>query len=117
MRHVSRKLRQHGFFVLVIALAVSIAPVALADPLDDAKTAGYVGEKRNGMLGLVDSNAPSSVKALVESVNAKRKDAYAEIAKKNGTSLVAVSALAGKKAIEKTATGNYIEGPNGWEKK
>jgi len=114
MRHVSRKLRQHGFFVLVIALAVSIAPVALADPLDDAKTAGYVGEKRNGMLGLVDSNAPSSVKALVESVNAKRKDAYA---KKNGTSLVAVSALAGKKAIEKTATGNYIEGPNGWEKK
>jgi len=117
MRRLGDRLRRHGLFVLVLALAFAIAPAAIADPLDDAKASGYVGEKRNGMLGLVDSNAPASVQSLVNSVNAKRKEAYEAIAKKNGTSLAAVAALAGEKAIEKTAKGHYVEGPNGWQKK
>jgi uncharacterized protein YdbL (DUF1318 family) len=86
--------------------------------LDDAKAAGYIGEQRNGMLGLVQSNAPAAVKALVESVNAKRKDAYASIAAKNGTSVEAVASLAGAKAIEKTLPGNYVQNSSGgWDKK
>jgi hypothetical protein len=38
---------------------------------------------------------------------------YKGIAKKNGTALSAVEALAGKKSIEKTAPGQFIMQPNG----
>ena len=100
------------------ALALLIAPAAHADTLDDAKAAGYVGERIDGMLGLVKSDAPADIKALVESVNAKRKQSYASIAKKNGTTVEAVAALAGKKAIAKTAPGNFIQDASGrWVKK
>lgn len=118
MTNPGHRLRRYGIAALAITFLVSSAAAASADSLDDAKSAGYIGEQRNGMLGLVDSKAPSDVKALVETVNAKRKDAYAAIAKKNGTSLSTVAALAGEKAIEKTRPGNYIQNAaGGWEKK
>jgi uncharacterized protein YdbL (DUF1318 family) len=118
MTNLSHRRRSHGIVAIAIVFALFLAPAAYADPLDNAKSAGYVGEQRNGLLGLVDSNAPGDVKALVDSVNAKRKDAYAAIAKKNGTSLASVAALAGEKAIAKTSPGNYIQNSSGgWEKK
>jgi len=118
MTNPSRRLRSYGLVAVAFAILMSFAPAAAADPLGDAKSAGYVGEKRNGMLGLVESNAPADVKALVESVNAKRKQAYANIAKKNATSLASVAALAGEKAIAKTNPGNYVQTSSGdWKKK
>jgi len=91
------------------ALALLIAPAAHADALDDAKAAGYVGERIDGMLGLVKPDAPAEVKELVESVNARRRASYASIAKKNGTTLEAVAALAGEKAIAMTKPGNFVQ--------
>jgi uncharacterized protein YdbL (DUF1318 family) len=103
---------------VVAALALVIAPAAQADPLDDAKAAGYVGEQIDGMLGLVKPDAPAAVKQLVESVNAKRKASYANIAKKNGTTLQAVAKLAGEKAIGMTKPGNFVQDASGrWVKK
>jgi uncharacterized protein YdbL (DUF1318 family) len=100
------------------ALALLIGSPAHADSLDDAKSAGYVGERIDGLLGLVKPDAPAAVKDLVKSVNAKRMQSYASIAKKNGTTLQAVAALAGKKAIEKTAPGNFIQDSRGnWVRK
>ena len=100
------------------ALALLIAPAAHAISLDDAKAAGYVGERTDGMLGLVKSDAPATVKELVGSVNARRKQSYASIAKKNGTTFEAVASLAGKKAIAKTKPGNFIQDASGkWVKK
>jgi len=118
MTNPGHRLRNYGIVALAAAFLLSFASVAHADALDDAKSAGYIGEQRNGMLGLVDPNAPADVKALVESVNAKRKDAYVAIAKKNGTSLASVAALAGEKAISMTKPGNYVQNSSGgWEKK
>jgi len=100
------------------ALALLLAPAAYADALDDAKASGTIGERNDGTLGFVTSDAPAEVKELVRSINAKRKQRYAEIAKKNGTTPEAVAALAGKKAIEKTRPGNYIQTAGGaWAKK
>jgi len=100
------------------ALALLIAPAAHADSLDDAKAAGYVGERTDGMLGLVKRDAPAPVKELVASVNARRKQSYESIAKKNGTTVAAVASLAGKKAIAKTKPGNFIQDASGsWVKK
>ena len=100
------------------ALALLVAPAAYGDTLDDAKAAGYVGERIDGMLGLARSDAPADVKALVQSVNTKRREGYASIAKKNGTAPEAVAALAGKKLIAETRPGNYVQNAGGqWVKK
>ena len=120
MARPARERRNLRAFALAVTAALSllIAAAAHADPLDDAKASGTVGERTDGMLGLVKADAPADVQALVQSVNAKRKQSYASIAKKNGTTPQAVALLAGQKAIEKTAPGNFIQDASGrWVKK
>jgi uncharacterized protein YdbL (DUF1318 family) len=113
-----RRSRRAAALAAAVALVLLIAPAAQAADLDSAKAAGQIGEQRDGLLGLVKADAPADVKALVASVNAKRKEAYAKIAKKNGTTPAAVAALAGEKAIAKTAPGHYIQNASGaWVKK
>lgn len=111
---------KHGFKYPLILLLVALFDVstAWALSLDEAKDAGLVGEQRNGYLGIVVSGPSAQVKSLVEDINSKRRDVYQQIAQRNGTSLEAVTALAGKKAIEKTSAGNYVQGTDdGWYKK
>ncbi len=93
-----------------------IAQPAYSIDLATAKNQGLVGETPSGYLDTVKSPSPE-VKALVESINAKRKQKYQEIAKRNNTSLQAVEQLAGKKAIEKSAPGSYIKLGGSWQKK
>ena len=116
---VREQRRLHWLSLAAIAALLFVIPsAAWADGLGDAKAAGWVGEQADGMLGIVDSSAPASVKALVQSVNSKRIDGYAEIAKKNGTSPAAVAALAGQRNIDRTQTGHYIKpSGGGWQKK
>lgn len=94
---------------------VAVQPL-LALTLDDAKAKGLVGEKSNGYLGLV-SPGSGEAQALMTDVNQKRRQAYEEIARRNGTSVTAVETLAGEKAVQNTSSGNFIEGPGGWIKK
>jgi len=102
--------------VIVILAAVVGAPMsAHALSLDEAKGKGLVGERSSGYLGAV-SGEPE-VHALVREINEKRRQAYEEIAKKNGAHLAAVETLAGQKAIQNTKPGHHVEGPNGWMKK
>lgn len=109
------------FRIVVLLAAVAVICVGSAIPafaisLEDAKTKGLVGEKPSGYLGAV-SGGNSDVQSLIEEVNHKRRQAYEEIAKRNGTQLTAVETLAGEKAIQNTKPGNFIEGPGGWTKK
>ena len=94
--------------------AVPVAVLALS--LEEAKTRGLVGEKRNGYLGAVN---PSSQEAqvVVNEINQKRRQAYEEIASRNKTPLATVEALAGEKAIQNTKPGYFVEGPGGWTTK
>lgn len=50
-------------------------------------------------------------------VNQKRRQAYEEIARRNRTSMNAVEALAGEKAVRNAKPGNVVEGSGGWVKK
>jgi uncharacterized protein YdbL (DUF1318 family) len=93
--------------LLVFALLAVPAGVALADPLADAKRAGSVGERPDGYLGVV-GNASAEVTALVQDINGKRRQKYGAIAKKNGTSVDAVAALAGAKLVQNAAPGEYV---------
>lgn len=89
---------------------------AMALELDDAKARGLVGEQPDGYLGVVQDTA--EVRTLVTDINAKRRAEYQRIATANNVGLADVEKLAGGKAIEKTAAGNYVRGADGaWRKK
>lgn len=99
---------------LIAAMTASVTAFSLE--LDAAKAGGLVGEQPSGYLAAVGTPTPE-VTALVNDINAKRKTAYQDIARRNGTALDAVEQLAGKKAIEKTPTGQYVRLPSGeWAK-
>ena len=105
------------------ALIVMLAGLGWSAPswaisLQDAKAQGLVGEQPDGYLGLVKGNASADVKAMMNDINAQRKQEYQRIAKRNNTKLDVVEALAGKKAIERTPSGQYVKLPSGqWAKK
>ena len=97
-------------------LLLACSTLAMALDLDGAKSQGLVGEQPNGYLGVVKAT-PEAVE-LASDINAKRRAAYDAIAKKNGATLDQVAALAGQKAIEKTAPGAYVRSADGqWVKK
>lgn len=102
---------------ILVVFFLLVSSVVFAADLQGAKSQGLIGEQLNGYLGVVASSVSGEVKALVADVNSKRKKKYQSIAKENGTSLDTVELLAGKKAIEKTVSGNYIQSATGWKKK
>lgn len=102
--------------VCVAILWTAVASSAFALSLDEAKANGLVGERTNGYLGTVNPSN-TDAKALTDEVNQKRRQAYEDIARRNGTNLQAVERLAGEKAIQNTKPGNFVEGPGGWIKK
>jgi uncharacterized protein YdbL (DUF1318 family) len=100
------------------ALIVLGANAASAVNLDDAKSAGKIGEGVDGYVHLVDKNAPADVKALVKEVNEKRRAKYASIAKKRGAPVEEVAALMGAKLVERAPAGEHVLDSNGkWRKK
>ncbi len=103
---------------LLFALGLALAPaVAQASPLDDAKAAGWVGERPNGYLGVVPG-APASAEALVSDINAKRKAKYGSVASSQGTTLQAVEMVAGEKLIGRARSGEYVMTASGqWVRK
>ncbi|MDA0272530.1 MAG: YdbL family protein [Proteobacteria bacterium] len=84
--------------------------------LDAAKTQGLVGEDANGYLAAVNAPDPE-VSALLSSVNQARKAEYERIAKSNDIGLSDLELLAGRKAMEKSASGAYIRPQGSWMKK
>lgn len=101
-----------ALMVMVVAI-----PLAFAMSVEMAKQQGIIGERTDGMLGVV-SGATPDVQTLVNQTNTERMDRYNAIAGKNGTPVSQVQALAGKKLIEKAGPGEYIQNAGGgWQKK
>jgi len=88
---------------------------AMGLDLSGAKTQGLLGETDSGYLGLVV--AGGEAQKLMDTVNAKRKTLYQQISKRNNTALSAVEQLAGKKAIAKTPSGQFVKVNGIWKKK
>ena len=110
-------LRTRRFFLaLVLALLPIMALPAHADGLDSAKAAGLVGERPDGMLGVVTATPEAT--AIVADVNARRLAKFKDIAAKNGQSLAAVQAVAGQEFIARTPAGQFIMNAAGvWVRK
>ncbi|HYD32435.1 MAG TPA: YdbL family protein [Azospirillaceae bacterium] len=104
--------------ILALALWAAVAyPAAGQDRLAQAKQAGLVGEKPDGLAGVV-AGASADVQALVDRINAERLQRYKQVARENGTSVDKVMAVAGARLIERTPAGQYVMAPSGrWVKK
>jgi uncharacterized protein YdbL (DUF1318 family) len=109
-------------FTRILAFAILgllfLSQAALAATLEEAKAAGQIGEKQDGYIGLVQSNVPADVVALVESVNAQRRARYEQIAASNGIAVTEVAKLAFERAFEATRSGHFVESsPGQWARK
>ena len=108
MKHIIR-------FSLLLTLLTGV--IALAADLEQSKRDGLIGERADGYLGLVVESAPADVAALVKDINGKRREDYQRIAGENNLTMEQVQALAGKKTVERTRSGDWILLNGGWQKK
>ncbi|TBU97982.1 YdbL family protein [Stutzerimonas kirkiae] len=105
---------------LLLALCLSLPAAALSlneamSALGDAKASGLVGEKPDGYLGVVRSSGDAE--AIASQINQARRAEYQRVAQKNGVNIKDVEAIAGKKAIEKTPGGQFIQLDGKWIRK
>jgi uncharacterized protein YdbL (DUF1318 family) len=115
MKPFSRRFKHIAAAALAgLLLSVNV----LAADLGSAKAQGLIGERPDGYLGLVVSNAPADVRALVNDVNAKRRARYQQIAQQTNAPLSEVEKVGGATAIERTERGHFVMDSSGrWIKK
>ncbi len=106
-------------FAALGALALTgIAVPALAqrDPAyDAARSAGQIGEKMDGYLGIVGASN-SALEALVRDLNIKRRAVYADKAKAANATLEEYAFTAGCINISRTQPGERYQAPGGeWQ--
>ena len=107
-------------FALVLAFGISASVLAMGldeakQKLDSVKQQGLVGETPTGYLEVV--RAEGQAKEVVEAINSARRDEYKRIAEKHNSPVTQVETVAGKKAIEKTPSGQYVQMGGKWVKK
>ena len=107
-----------GGLLLALLLSVSAWAMTLNEAmtaLPAAKAAGQLGERPDGYLGVVAAGGNAA--QIAEQINRARRAEYQRLAKENGIQQSDVEAIAGKKAIERTANGQYIMLNGVWMKK
>lgn len=103
---------------LLLLLATSANAMTLQEAmseLTEAKEKGLVGERQNGYLGVVEESAEAET--IVRLINDARRSEYTRIAENNSIAVSDVEAMAGKRAIERTPAGHYIEVDDRWVRK
>ncbi|MDH2065976.1 YdbL family protein [Pantoea sp. GD03673] len=99
---------------LLLALAM-VQPVR-ALTLDQARQSGQAGETLSGYLAARSQD--SDTLALVQRINAGRKQAYQQLAEQNNLSTADIASIAGQKLVSRAAAGEYVRGINGqWLRK
>ena len=107
---MKRMTRRLALSTIALAAALAFVPVGAprAQSLDAAKSAGLVGERADGYVGIVEPSAPGDIVAMVQNINGKRRAKYQGIAANNGTSLKAVEVIVGEKLIRRAKPGEYV---------
>lgn len=91
---------------------VGIQP-ALADALDDARSAGTVGERYDGYAVARDPSASN----LVNSTNQQREAFYKQKAAEQGVAIGEIQAIYAQAIREKARSGWWFQTRSGWEQK
>jgi uncharacterized protein YdbL (DUF1318 family) len=104
--------------IKTVLIALLTINMAYALDLQQAKSAGLVGERIDGYLGYVVSPPSAEVSALVKEVNNKRRASFIATANDNGISVEKVSYRFHQLAVEATKGGHYYQDASGnWIKK
>ena len=102
---------------LVLAgLALSAPALAQRDPAyQAARSAGQVGEKPDGYLGVVGGQ-PATVQSMVSDLNIRRRENYAQKAQEQGVTLQEYAITQGCVLIARTSPGEKYQDPTGnWQ--
>ena len=107
-------------FALVLAFGISASVLAMGldeakQKLESVKQQGLVGETPTGYLEVV--RAAGQASEVGEALKSARRDEYKRIAEKHNIPVTQVETVAGKKAIEKTPAGQYVQMGGKWVKK
>jgi uncharacterized protein YdbL (DUF1318 family) len=106
-----------GLVAATLALGAVAAPAfAQRDPAyENARSAGQIGEKMDGYLGIVGSET-EALRRIVNSINIKRRAVYSDKAQAANATLEEYAFAAGCQAILKTAQGEKYQAPDGsWQ--
>ena len=80
-----------------------------------ARAAGTIGEQPDGYLGIV-GGANRALQDMVNDINIKRREIYAQKAKENNATQEAYALTAGCQAIARTVPGEKYRAPDGsWQ--
>ncbi len=101
---------------IAAGLIVAAPVLAQRDPAyDAARSAGQVGEKMDGYLGIVGASSPA-LQRIVDDINIKRRAVYADKARAANATLEEYALTAGCLAIARTAPGEKYQAPDGsWQ--
>jgi uncharacterized protein YdbL (DUF1318 family) len=111
-------LMRFSALILTLSLAMPVMAMSLDEAksaLDSAKSQGLVGETPTGYLAVV--KAGQRAQDIVNTINDARREAYQEIAEKHNIAVTKVETVAGKKAVEKTPNGQYVQVDGHWVRK
>lgn len=105
-------------FLALFALVAFIPAAAAQADLAAAKAQGLVGERPDGLVGLVDPGAPPAVRQMIDRINTERLEEYRRVARDTGAPLEAVQARAGRQIIQALPGGqNFMDAAGRWRKK
>lgn len=103
---------------LVVLLLLMAAPAWAQPSLSQAKTDGLVGERVDGLVGIVIADPSPELKAMTEEINRQRLEEYRQIARETDAPLEAVQQRAGRKLIQQLSKGEYFTDAAGrWRQK
>ncbi|MCB2051334.1 MAG: YdbL family protein [Novosphingobium sp.] len=106
---VSRSL---GLAALLAVAFVPASAMAARDPAyAAARSAGQIGEKPDGYLGVVSGGG--SVSSIVDDINIKRRAAYTQEARTQSVTVDQVAFVAGCRNILRTVAGEKYQAPDG----
>ena len=111
-----RKIMLGTAAALIAVGGLATAAQAQRDPAyENARSAGQVGEKMDGYLGIVGATT-ESLQRMVNDINIKRRQVYADRAKAANATLEEYALTAGCLAIARTAPGEKYQAPDGsWQ--
>lgn len=113
MTHMTNLTRFFFALAMVFTLA-GVANTASAITLDEARVQGLVGERPDGLVGAVSSNASTDIAAMIAEINAARLESYRRLSSKDNAPVAAVQAIAGEKLMAKAReNGWYVMNSNG----
>jgi len=107
-----------AFAALLLAVMLPLA-AAHADPLDNARAAGLVGERPDGYVDAVTPSPTPQIQQLISNINAQRRQAYQALAAQKGVPVEEVGALAAEKTISQRLQPGwyYMNSAGQWVKK